>query len=466
MSLAAYITLRSLLEHALFRGGAGTGKTSLLLMPLVEQLISHAGRKRNASVFICDMKGDPAFFASARLTANRYNLPFKWLTLDPERITYGFNPFLQSHFKSKLTVSERSSMLVRAMGLDFGNRYGATYFRDLAQLLIRSIVELDEVLSFVELADYVKNRPKFLKKLPNKVADDTSHLSAVLDDLADPPALNVHPKRNPAHVIENMIDMPSLLDKPQVVYFYLQAARQPLLCDAAAKLAAISLIQAATMKENVKTNTVYMVMDEFHRIVSQEMCIFLQQARSFGLPCILSTQTTSDLTNEAGDFRDIIEESTNIKIDLSANSVEQSARLMAEAREVIGYQATIPGPLTDAVLTQVAQPMVNVNDLLEMGAKREIGLLRVRTPDPKGLTQLAGHQVPVRLQFHIPEDEYQRRSCAPWPAAEVGTLENLDTEVVSEIPTPSRKKGNEEQKEKRDFQERLARLGRELSDEI
>ena len=483
MPLPYYITRDSLLEHALVRGGSGTGKTALILTPLIEQLIGGKG-KNSDSVVVMDLKGDPAQFRAAGMAAKKAGVPFKWFTLDKGRATFGMNPFLQSHFSSRLSINEGAAMMVKAMGLDFGDFYGATYFRDMAQLFLRSIMDLGNVESFVELSEYAKKTPSFLK-LNKQVTKETSHLSAVLDDLASVHALNVHPNRSSEIQVKNMIDMNSLLHQRQVIYFYLKSTLQSLIADAVAKLAAYSLLTAAALNENKQTNRVFLVVDEFHRIVSQEMCLFLQQSRSLGIGCVLSTQTTADLNSPAGDFRDVIEESTNAKIDLSANSPEQAKRLMEESPEVLSYQKSFSfenKTVTDLsilkskyvsssseTLSEVAQHSIGRNDLKTLGADRQMALVRVRTPD--GLTQLGGMQVPVRLMYHISKEEYQRRTSMPWPKTNtnLGMLENTNEPITKDIPVPPKPRvPRTERVIRKDklFEQRANQLTKQTRDEI
>ena len=359
-------------------------------------------------------------FHGTRLAAQAAGLPFRWFTLESGTIKFCHESvFCRKTLRQAFRVARQLQCSSSHLAWDHGSMYGATYFRDIANLLVRAVLRLDEVQSFADLAHYAIKHPD-LVDVPTRIAKDATHLEAILDDLASVQTLNVTAKTATATQIDNMIDLSTLLSKSQVVYFYLQSTKNKTLCEIVSKLAAFLLLTSAADKDNNQTKRVFVLIDEFQRVVSQEMCIFLQQGRGFGVGCILAHQTTGDLDTPAGDFRDVIEESTNIKIDLTASSARQLERLIAESPEVIGYRRTT-SPLGDSI-AEFGQPSLNSNDLMAISSKKQVGLVRVRNAE--GLTQLGGLQIPFRTMFHISQKEYQKRMTSSWPSVEAnpGTL--------------------------------------------
>ena len=121
-------------QHMHILGGTGSGKTSRGITPLMEQLVS-----RECSTVVLDLKGDMALFESARLSAERAGVPFKWFSSQSHRSTHVFNPFGQKHLH-KFTDLERSEVFTKALGLDYGEGYGQSHFsRENRDVLLRCL---------------------------------------------------------------------------------------------------------------------------------------------------------------------------------------------------------------------------------------------------------------------------------------------------------------------------------------
>lgn len=402
MALPYFLTRSTILQHVMVHGATGSGKTSMVLIPLMEQLIGLSQRHRDSSIVILDQKGDMAFFESMRRTANACGIPFRWFTTKLRHSTFAMNPFLQPHFQRDLTRNQAAEMFAKAFGLDFGNQYGASYFRDMAVLVLRALLELPEIDSFAKLSNYAKNHPGFFE-LPKRTAEQTTHLRASLDALATIDPLNVTPSTHPPEVVKNQIDITSLLIKPQVVYFYLPSTLEDLICFTVAKLVGYLLLTAAAMKPVQERKKVFLCIDEFQRIVSQDFTVFVQQARAFNVGCILASQTTADLYSAGSDFAEVLEENTGTKIDLTGIGERQARRMQMQS----SYARTITddgGELGDSL---------NRDDLTRVTATTGLGTVKVAMPH--GLTQCGGHQVLVQTEYPFAEQEYLHRLHAAWP---------------------------------------------------
>lgn len=421
MSIGYYLTRHTLLQHLLLLGSTGSGKTSLFLEPMLEQLTYIGGRERDSTIIVIDLKNDLALFNGLRIAAKRAHLPFKFFTTRRKAVSFGMNPFLQSHYRCGMTKNQVAEMLSRSFGLDFGEIYGGSYFRDMAILLLRAIVDIPEINSFYKLAHYASKHPEFFD-LPKRVKDDTTHLSATLDSLADIEPLNVTDEWCTQDQLDHSIDFADILETPQVVYFSLPSTLENRVSFTIAKLVTYLLLTAASMRSEKQKNKVFLCIDEFQRIVSPDFSIFVQQARAFEIGCILACQTVSDLETASRAFTDILEENTITKINLTAmgrqavlRAIERSPRTITTSPDLDGRRSTTVSRPAFLV------PSLDQNDVISMSARSTLGTVQVSLPH--GLTQCGGHQVPIRASFHISQEEYERRLTTPWPKDGEGTVE-------------------------------------------
>ncbi len=443
LDIPVLLTRASLAPHAVIRGASGSGKTSTAIMRMLVQLTRMAGRDQDSSILVIDLKGDRALFNTCRIEAERAGLPFKWFTNKRGHSSFGFNPFLQSHFRDNLTLNQRTEIFLKAMGLYHGETYGKAYFGSMHQLVLRSYLEHPEIDSFKRLEEFIRRFPE-LYPGSKKDLDDARHLMATLDTLSSIDQLNISPSTMPGNVVENAIDVPSLLDEPQVLYFHLQALTEVSAVQTVAKLALFSLLTAAADREPGTGNRVYTFIDEFQRIQSADLDIFLQQARSYGISCLLAHQSISDLKNNDFDISDIVEENTNVKIDFTGVSLEHKRYLVESSDEVLeqrmSYSTSDDGKSSTS--TQfVPAPRYTGNEVTDVSADPLCCFLKVVQPD--GYSQFGGYTIPVDLMYPISKAEYERRMTTPWPKAdnELGSFAvgGREAEPVQRLPSPGPK---------------------------
>ena len=74
-------------EHIWITGGSGSGKSALILAPLVSQVIDRGDR----SVVFIDQKNDPASFWNCFDCAYRAGMQFKYFTVVPGEESFIYN---------------------------------------------------------------------------------------------------------------------------------------------------------------------------------------------------------------------------------------------------------------------------------------------------------------------------------------------------------------------------------------
>ena len=82
----------------------------------------------------------------------------------------------------------------------------------------------------------------------------------------------------PADVIENAIDLTDVFRTPQLIYFHLSSTLSPSGAPEISRLVTYMLLAAATQTE--RTHPVFLVIDEFQRMVASNLEYMLQVARS------------------------------------------------------------------------------------------------------------------------------------------------------------------------------------------
>src|SRR5690606_19749313 len=120
------------------------------------------------------------------------------------------------------------------------------------------------------------------------------HVMEVMKRLAACQALNVAPTtERDADVLEQAIDFTKVFTEPQLHYFHLSATLSPSGAPEIARLVTYMLLAAATQTE--RRIPVFLVIDEFQRMVASNLEYMLQLARSMGVGIILANQSMEDL---------------------------------------------------------------------------------------------------------------------------------------------------------------------------
>ena len=291
-------------EHAHILGDSGSGKTSLGILPLVCQLM----RRGDTSIIVIDLKADDqVLFETLRVEAEnipRRNLdiysaddvyPCRWFTSALDRSSYLFNPLTQ-RVMSMLPENQQADLITAALGLQYGTDYGRKFYGDANFDLLQYTLEQNpNIQNLTELSEFL-DTSKF-PGLSKETIKNASNVITAIRRLARVQALNGSPsQRTSQTVLDDAIDFSDVFDVPQVIYFGLPPASGISTTADIARFAMYSLLEAAQLHPEKKEKTqVYLVIDEFQRIVANNLAVFLQTARSMGIGVILSNQSLSDL---------------------------------------------------------------------------------------------------------------------------------------------------------------------------
>jgi len=433
-----------LLEHMHILGSTGSGKTSLGLIPLVTNLI-----RNDETCIVLDLKGDDALFHTTRLESERAGRQFKWFTNRPNYSTYVFNPFTQKHLES-LTIADVTGFFIASLNLHHGSDYGRAYFSIMARTLLqetikRSLGKERQRSAFASIERERKPIRSFedLHQSLEEVAygDDeyrnARHLVHVIQNLADFPQLNISPQNaESSKAADSGIHMPDVLAEKQVAYFYLSPVFDATSVAEVARLVIYSTMNAAVhhFNETGKRPRVFIVCDEAQHVIGQNINNVLAQARSFGVGCVLSHQTLSQLAPPgAVDLREIVLNCTAVKQFWAARDPRTRDYISEISGEVnyykanwqqlkkrvlkreIGRQFAAGDPL-EGITVSIAEeegPRLTAQDIEQISRHPNMSIMAIHRNH--GYSCYDG-AFPVLTPWSLSKDEYDRRSSElPWP---------------------------------------------------
>jgi hypothetical protein len=443
--------------HAHILGDTGSRKTSIGIAPLLTQIIA----RQDSSILIIDLKGDKSLFEAAREEADTAGIPFKWFTNVTGRSSYVFNPFAQSHVH-RLTTNQLTQGILQALALEYGEDYGRGYYSAMNELVLTGYLRnhRKHIRSFRELHRFLCDKAAY----PGSGEDweKTRHVTGVVDKLAQVGPMNVTGSAGggsaggvgSAGAVEAQIDIPSMLREKQVIYFYLSSAQEQASVPKIAKLAMFSLLTAASRREKGEDKRVYVFVDEFQRVISENISIFLEQARSFKLHFILANQTIGQLEKDGVNLTDVVESCTAYKQSFRATDEKSIKRIMESSGEAIYHSMQWTQFLNDAfvdtddealsfsqALAQGLDPQAHEQGLDGVAAARvsesegprlerntviEVSAMPlasfVRFSESSGYTQFSGYRTTVLSEYHITKALFGHREETGWPEVDERTV--------------------------------------------
>ncbi|MBA3560830.1 MAG: TraM recognition domain-containing protein [Gemmatimonadaceae bacterium] len=410
-------------EHAHGLGDSGSGKTSLFLCPLIEQLV----RGGDCSVIVLDLKADTmellATLQTAAEAAHRdrgLRMPLKVFSNQAKR-TFGFNPMTQP-FWSKFDLFTRTDILCGATGLTYGTDYGMGYYSSAnAAILYHTLKTYPETTTFRELAEAIGTVITTAKKrdLNPEIRKAGVHVQELMKRLAACEPLNVTASSgHDAEAVEEGIDLTQAFQLPQLLYFHLSATLSPSGAPEIARLVNYMLLAAATQTE--RKHPVFLVIDEFQRMVASNLEFMLQLARSMGVGVILANQSMADLKKSTTNLIPAIEANCRLRQWFSVSSSEDQKRLIDASGLAVDYERS-RSVTTNAngeqsvsrSLKETVVPRLTLNDILLTSDHPFRSILRISRGS--GYAQYGGFPVVIESEFHISQDEYDRRRKLPWP---------------------------------------------------
>lgn len=454
-------------EHGYIAGQSGSGKTALGLIPLVTQLIRGKGPDDLTPVVVFDLKGDQALFNTVRIEAQRKRRELQRLTpwtgegkdpriaLKPFHIrsgyaTFGFNPLrnLGAHAHRPVELAEA---IISALGLFYGDRYGAGFYSKRHTTLLLNVLREKEqqIRNYADIAAVLDETKR---KTDRKDVRDTEELQDSLAIIAEFDQLAA---KDPEHAIH----MPDVVRYGQVVYFCLPAITSQLSVRAVAKLAIYSLLEATREFRESSTGDdaarrTYVVIDEFQELAARNLAVIFQQARSAGLSLIVANQDPSALKLPDMDLKQTVYTNTRFKQFFTVTDPREAQDLMLLSGEQVDLQrqwshtdsrggSVTSGPHGSASSTswgesdmygarEIIRTDLLPNEIRDITNASNDSLLWVLRDS--GFTKLFGRFARVTTPWTLDEDEYKRRNRTPWPRAPEPPAEPAQPGIPNDAP--------------------------------
>jgi hypothetical protein len=432
-------------EHAHGLGDSGSGKTALFLCPLIEQLVAVG----DCSLIVLDLKADSLELlaslqaaAEAAYRARGVRMPLKHFSNQPNKATFAFNPMTQSFWKD-FDLLTRTDILCGANSLTYGPDYGMGFYSSAnAAILYHALKTFPFVTTFAELAEGIGTVLTAAKKrdLHPKIREAGVHVHEVIKRLAACAPLNVGSQTgHDAEVVDEAIDLTHVFQQQQLLYFHLSATLSPSGAPEIARLVNYLLLAAATLTE--RRHPVFLVIDEFQRMVANNLEYMLQLARSMGVGVILANQSLQDLKKSTTNLIPAIEANCRLRQWFAVSSQDDQERLIrssgltvdtshswSESTNCRGEVSVSHGQHEQVV------PRITLNDILLMNDHPFRSILRISRG--AGYAQFGGLPVIVESQYHISEGEYRRRRALPWPEPFGTFIPDAHRTVVDAPPAP------------------------------
>ena len=431
-----------LAEHAYISGGSGSGKTSLGILSLLVQLIRSGVPDENnpegemPPIVIIDLKGEYALFHTVREEVRKQaeregrtlEDSFRVFTSEKDMATHYFNPLGDMTYPDRY-VADLANLLLDALELNHGPGYGRSYYSRKNYMLLHKVLQANDAATFDDLCNKMGQATKGNADERNQAFE----LMATLYGLTEFPQLKPPPDVDPSE----MISMRQVIEKRQVVYFWLPTVESSIIAREIANLALFSYFSA--MRQRAKSRQPirqgYLVVDEFQKLAGDRFSVILQQARGFGLSTILSNQSISDLKTPSFDLRPTVLQNTRMKLffsftdcrdmnDFAKRSGDELAYARSGVYELAGDQQP-DAPFFDK-WSHVVKSKVTTNDMLRVTDHPLQAYLDIRSGS--GYTQFGGATLPLQMFHPIRWSDFKRRrDVLPWP-----TLEDLGLRVATQ----------------------------------
>ncbi len=420
-------------EHVYISGGSGSGKTSLGILSLLVQLIRSPIPEDSGSeggmppMVVIDLKGEYALFHTVREEVRKQaeregrtlEDAFRLFTTEKDMATHYFNPVGDMTYPDRY-VADLANLLLDALELNHGPGYGRSYYSRKNYMVLHNALQANDAATFDDLCEQLTRATKGNADERNQAFELMATLYGLTEFTQLKPPQNVDPSE--------IISMRQVIEKRQVVYFWLPTVESSIIAREIANLALFSYFSAMRQraKSRLPLRQGYLVVDEFQKLAGDRFSVILQQARGFGLSTILSNQSISDLKAPSYDLRPTVLQNTRMKLffsftdcrdmnDFAKRSGDELAYARSGVYELAGDQQP-DAPFFDR-WSHVVKSKVTTNDMLRVTDHPLQAYLDIRSGS--GYTQFGGATLPLQMFHPVRWSDFKRRrDVLPWPSVE------------------------------------------------
>lgn len=427
---------------AIILGRTGAGKTKLVAETLITQAIS----RRNRHIVVLDLKVDKSFMLGLAKEAARRRVDFKWLTLEPSKSSYLWNPL--SDRGVRLLVQEQIIQIVlKALSLVTTQAHGAGYFGAMQEERTRRTFERNVLRSFREFYRTVRDQRATDVGMNDRDFSNAGHLIANLARIASVGVLNaVDGDTVPEPALRGSISLVDVLSRPGVTYFALPAQLEPTTAMFVAKLVIHLLAAVAKVYQGPRVPVLVWV-DEFQEVLSgggSDLATPIRQSRESEVTYWLGTQDLAALQTPDGDFTNAVLGNTPLKIFCTAEDEVGRAYIKQTSGETLRPLQSVTTTTTqsaEGTSTSMGaqfreEAVARIDDETINRVNRDPNAFIVSASESKGFSQYR-FPVVVRSTFSVTAEEFARRQATPWPKGNRFTV-SIDPNPSggSQVPPP------------------------------
>lgn len=441
--------------HVHIRGRTRSGKTSLAILPLIEQLVlDYPGRDGTPTrdpIFVFDLGGDQAFFHLVKELAESQHPPrkFRFMSLERDDAWDYFDPFQAvTRGENRTSVIRIANMLIEAFNLDNGLIYGGSYFtqQNLAALLRVARQLFREEGRQPTLADITEYLDKPVNRKANRDADQVRMVFHFLTEYEQlMPDERTDPNRK--------INMDHALGESEVIYFYTPTLNEATTARQIAGLGLYSLINAAIQRRRrgAPMRRAWVFVDEFQELAGRSFAALLAQAGKYGITLVMANQTTSQLETRDTSLASVVFDNTHVKQYFTVTSWEDRRCLedLSETEERIleggySYRANNGTTMNARIMLE---PTLKHNEILATSGRFGESFLVIDDG--------SGHRNPIRVfRKHkqgdsvneemsnkpLPEEKKPPRPVRlPKPVAKTKKKPTVEAEPISDFVKPAQR---------------------------
>lgn len=407
-------------RHQWLCGSSGSGKTTYLMM-LIDQLIG-----KGFSVLCIDLKADSFELLH---TMRGSGVPVKHLSNRLGDSSYLFSPFRQKWW-GKLSVGQRSDVLLSSAGLLYSRSYGESYFTDVNYKLLDFVLsKYPGIGSFQELHERLGY--EIANAMPSELSAHTKrdgeHVALIIDRIAKTEFFDID--SGDLDQQQHQLQLDELFTQQSLIYAGLNCLIAPSASPEIARVLFGSTLACATSIRQ-RTQELVIVIDEFQQMTAPgTLQLAMRQARSLGCSIILANQTVGDLKSGKNDFTPTIESNTATQIWFKAGSRDAFEQIQTLGGKVIDhlYSRSISdnpnGTTTTVTRSEVLVDRLQTGDIADVSADPSAFIIRIS--EDQGYAQYSGLPFAARYDYHLTWDEYKSRTDLPWPPPCEETMINL-----------------------------------------
>ena len=278
-------------HHLHVLGPTGSGKTSLVILPLAKQAID----KQRGCCFI-DFKGDEVFKKYAQLKAREKGKNFYYFSIDPKEASVSYNPLSSGDIHSKVDRIMTALELVYQGPAGFYSNVQAMAFIE----LLKEIIQDKKEINFSTVKDSLEN-PHFLRRIEVST-QEVKGLLAAISWLSGVEVIN-----------QDEFNLSRAIKNGDIVFFALKSQVNTRLAEAIGRMLIIDLkFQAASRQE---TDLPYFIfIDEFQNLACSHFMDVISKVRSANFCLVLSNQSRGNLSNVSAAFENAIFTNTATKV--------------------------------------------------------------------------------------------------------------------------------------------------------